>query len=236
MTINKPELRIINNTHQQETMAELKKLLDQKQMTQAELGVALRRDKTTINRWSKNSREITWDNAIKIAKVLNVHPVEVFQPRQEILIDKIIGNMFICDNLEKSDKQSILVPFEFCKKNTKAIQVNIPGSFLHKEIFLYDLPKTASQPFSKNAISNLCYLTCSSSFKKKNKNFAKKDGNKLLYTTKDVVGIVYANGDGTLKVINPLTKLPITESCNSFKIEDIDVCVPIKAKYNPDLL
>ena len=98
MTINKPELRIINNTHQQETMAELKRLLDSKHMTQAELGTALKRDKTTINRWSKNSREITWDNAIKIAKVLNVHPVEVFQPRQEILIDKIIGNMFICDS------------------------------------------------------------------------------------------------------------------------------------------
>ena len=116
MTINKPELRIINNTHQQETMAELKRLLDSKHMTQAELGTALKRDKTTINRWSKNSREITWDNAIKIAKVLNVHPVEVFQPKQEILIDKIIGNMFICDNLEKSEKQSLLVPFEFCKK------------------------------------------------------------------------------------------------------------------------
>ena len=236
MTIEKPELHIINNTHQQKTMAELKKLLDQKNMTQAELGSALKRDKTTINRWSKNSREITWDNAIKIAEVLSCHPVEVFQPKQEIVVDKIITNSFICDNLEKQDKHTISVPFEFYKKGTKAIQVNIPGSFLHKEIFLYDLPKTQVQPFSKNAISNLCYLTCSAAFKKSKKNAPKKNGEKLIFTNKDVVGIVYANGDGTLKVINPLNKLPITESCSSFNIDDIDICVPIKAKYNPDLL
>ena len=137
MTINKPELRIINNTHQQETMAELKKLLDQKQMTQAELGTALKRDKTTINRWSKNSREITWDNAIKIAKVLNVHPVEVFQPRQEIVLDKYIDNKFIVKTLSKEEQFVVPIPFEFYKINVKAVQVNIPGNFLHREIWAY---------------------------------------------------------------------------------------------------
>lgn len=70
-------------------------------MTQADLALALKRDKTTINRWSKNSREITWDNAVKISQVLNCHPVEVWQPRQEIILDRYISNKFEVQTLKK---------------------------------------------------------------------------------------------------------------------------------------
>jgi transcriptional regulator with XRE-family HTH domain len=224
MTINKPELRIINNTHQQETMAELKRLLDSKHMTQAELGAALKRDKTTINRWSKNSREITWDNAIKIAKVLNVHPVEVFQPRQEIVLDKYIDNKFIVKTLSKEEQFVVPIPFEFYKINVKAVQVNIPGNFLHREIFLFDFPKKKADRFSKFSVHNLCYVTCSKSWKKRTgKN-------------NETIGIVRANEDGSMVIINPLTKEPVNENCKKVNIKDIDICVPVKAKYNPDLL
>jgi hypothetical protein len=37
-------------------------------------------------------------------------------------------------------------------------------------------------------------------------------------------------------IINPLTKEPVNENCKKVNIKDIDICVPVKAKYNPDLL
>ena len=211
MTINKPELRIINNTHQQETMAELKRLLDSKHMTQAELGTALKRDKTTINRWSKNSREITWDNAIKIAEVLNVHPVEVFQPRQEIILDKYIDNNFLVKTLKKQDQFLVQIPFEFYKTNTKAVQVNIPGNFLHREIFLFDMPIKKADKFSKFSVPNLCYVTCSKSWKSKTgKN-------------NESIGVVRSNEDGSMVIINPLTREPVNKDCVKVNIKDINI-------------
>ena len=223
MTIKKPELHIINNTHQQKTMAELKRLLDSKQMTQAQLGSALKRDKTTINRWSKNSREITWDNAIKIAKVLNVHPVEVFQPRQEIILDKYIDNNFLVKTFPKEEIFEVPIPFEFYKPNVKAIQVNIPGNFLHREIFLFDMPIKKADKFSKFSVPNLCYVTCS-------KSWSSKTGK-----INETMGVVRANEDGSMVIINPLTREPVNQDCVKVNIKDIDICVPVKVKYNPDL-
>ena len=204
-------------------MAELKRLLDSKQMTQAQLGSALKRDKTTINRWSKNSREITWDNAIKIAKVLNVHPVEVFQPRQEIILDKYVNNNFLVKTFPKEERFEVPIPFEFYKPNVKAVQVNIPGNFLHREIFLFDMPIKKADRFSKFSVHNLCYVTCSKSWKKQTgKN-------------NETIGVVRSNEDGSMVIINPLTREPVNKDCVKVNIKDINICVPVKVKYNPDL-
>jgi len=60
MTIDKTKLHIVDNkkgnsVHKTETMALLKKLLDEKGSSQLELANTLGRDKTTVNRWVKNS-------------------------------------------------------------------------------------------------------------------------------------------------------------------------------------
>ena len=224
MTIDKTHLHIIENQHQKTTMAELKKLLDNKNMTQADLALAHKRDKTTINRWSKNSREITWDNAVKISQVLNCHPVEVWQPRQEIILDRYISNKFEVQTLKKEDHYLIPIPFEFYKTEVKAVQVDIPGNFLHNEVFLFDIPKKSAARFSKFSIPNLCYITFS------------KEWKKTIKKNQEIIGVVRSHDDGTMEIINPLTRKPINENFAKMSIKDIDICSPIKAKYNPDLL
>tara|TARA_R100001594_G_scaffold48794_1_gene81665 strand:+ start:1209 stop:1883 length:675 start_codon:yes stop_codon:yes gene_type:complete len=224
MTINKPDIRILENEHYKTTMAELKKLLDNKNMTQADLALALKRDKTTINRWSKNSREITWDNAVKISQVLNCHPVEVWQPRQEIILDRYINNKFEVQMLKKEDHYLIPIPFEFYKTEVRAVQVDIPGNFLHDEIFLFDIPKKPAARFSKFSIPNLCYITFVKGWKKTTKK------------NQEIIGVVRSHDDGTMEIINPLTRKPINENFAKMNIKDIDICVPVKAQYNPDLL
>ena len=224
MTIKKPELHIINNTHQAETMAELKNLLDQKHMTQADLALALKRDKTTINRWTKNSREITWDNAIKIAEVLGCHPVDIMQPRKEIILRWHTGLDCKVKTYPKEEQYPVVIPYDFYNKDVKAIQYLAPGTFLHREIFLFNMPNKQANKFHSGTINKLCFLNCAKSWKKK---VGKCD---------DIIGIVKTNDDGTLKFINPITRQPINKNCEKFDAKDIDVCVPVKAKYNPDLL
>ena len=85
MTISNDKFKLIKNNHLEETEMLLHKLLKEKDMSQAEFAKKLGKDASTINRWIKNSRAIAWDNAEKIAKILEVHPVEVYQPNQRNL-------------------------------------------------------------------------------------------------------------------------------------------------------
>ena len=135
-----------------------------------------------------------------------------------------IDNKFIVKTLSKEEQFVVPIPFEFYKINVKAVQVNIPGNFLHREIFLFDFPKKKADRFSKFSVHNLCYITCSKSWKKQTgKN-------------NETIGVVRSNEDGSMVIINPLTKEPVNENCKKVNIKDIDICVPVKAKYNPDLL
>ena len=67
-------------------MNTLKTLLQKKGVNQAWLANKLNKDKTTINRWCKNNRDISWDNANKIAVVLDSHPVDVLMARKKIIV------------------------------------------------------------------------------------------------------------------------------------------------------
>tara|TARA_B100000035_G_scaffold47834_1_gene36469 strand:+ start:261 stop:809 length:549 start_codon:yes stop_codon:yes gene_type:complete len=92
-------------------MSHLKEILQKKNISQAELSDLLGMDKTTINRWSKNSREISWGNALKISKVLSIHPVELFDlpkdSKTKLYVD--VG----CEVKEYSEERKIKVPYEF---------------------------------------------------------------------------------------------------------------------------
>ena len=90
MTINNRKLRLIENSHSEKTMANLSKLLKENDMSQVDLAKQLGRDKTTVNRWVKNSREVAWDNAVEIAKVLKCHPVDIIEGgKSEIKLEYI---------------------------------------------------------------------------------------------------------------------------------------------------
>ena len=89
MTINNKKLRLVENAHSEKTMDNLSKLLKDNDMSQVELAKQLGRDKTTVNRWVKNSREVAWDNAVEISKVLKCHPVDIIEGgKSEIVLQQ----------------------------------------------------------------------------------------------------------------------------------------------------
>ena len=97
------------------------------------------------------------------------------------------------------------------------IQVNIPGAFLHREIWLFDMP-TTKKFFCQNAINRLCYLKCSTG--KQN----------------ELVGIVRSNPNGTLAIYNLLTSEIISSKGENFSIDDVLILTPIIARYDPDAI
>ena len=230
MTIEKTKLHIVNikkskQDHKTETMALLKKLLDEKGSSQLELANTLGRDKTTVNRWVKNSREISWDNAEKIATVLGCHPVDIYQPKNQIELKHFVkwdGNVI---EFEKEDQHLISIPYEYYHKNVKAVQIQAPGYHADGEIWLFDIP--SAKKFQKNAIGKLCYLTASKNFKKKHEKKAKR--------CKPVIGLLRAESNGKLSIVNSYTQKPINDLCANLEIEDLEYATPVKAKYDPDL-
>ena len=230
MTIENKFKVIKNNivsadNHDKKTMALLKKLLIEKDMTQQDLARLLHRDKTTISRWSNDSREIHWDNAVAIAKILNVHPVEIYQPRSEIVLRWYVNSSYNVKMYDKEDQHKIKIPFEYYNESVRAIQVNIPGSHVDGEVYLFDIPKV--KKWSSDALNKYCYCTASKSFKKK---MSKKQD------VTDVIGILKTNSDFTFSVINPLTGEPVKPGCHKFTEDDLEIAVPVKVKFNPQLL
>ena len=226
MTIKNKFTVIKNNivsadNHDKKTMALLKKLLIEKDMTQQDLARILHRDKTTISRWSNDSREIAWDNAIKIAEALNVHPVEIYQPRSKIKLRWYVNSNYNVKMYDKTDQHFINIPFEYYHENVRAVQVNVPGSHVDGEIYLFDMPKV--KKWSSLALNKYCYCTASKSYAKKNKNV----------DTTDVMGILKANDDYTFSIINPLTGEPVKSGCHKFTGDDLETAVPVKVRYNP---
>jgi len=211
--------KVIPNNHDKKTMALLKDLLDRKGWNQRQLAKELHKDTTTINRWAKNSRDIKWDQAEDIAKVIGCHPMEVYTPKKEVPLKYYFTESFKVQKIDKEDQQLIQIPYEYYHKNIKAIQSNIPGSFIDGEIMLFDIPKI--KKFSSLAISKLCYCEPSKDYKKRFKNIS------------DVVGVLTSNADFTLSVINPLNRQPVL---NNITPKDLDLATPVKVKYNPLLI
>ena len=231
MTIKKPELRIINSKksnkeHNAETMAHLKKLLEDNNFPQLKLAHELGKDKTTVNRWVKNSRKIDWENAEQIAKVLGCHPVDIYQPKNRINLRSYVKWDGEVKDFEKEEQHLIDIPYEYYHENVKAIQMQAPGFHADGEIWLFDIP--TSKKFSKYAIGKLCYLTASKSFKKKHE----KNNTKC----KPVIALLKPMGNGKLSIVNSYTDQPINPLCENLDTEDFEYATPVKAKYDPDLV
>ena len=222
MVMKHSDIKVITNNHLENTDLLLNKLLRDNDMSQAQLAKAVGKDATTINRWVKNSRAIAWENAIELAKVLKCHPVDIYQPKSEVVLKSSLNANFAVQPIEKENQKKIQIPFEYYNPEVTAILVNIPGSHVDGEIYLFDIPKI--KKFSSQALGKQCYCTTSKSFKKKNKNAT------------DVIGILKSNEDYTFSILNPLTKKSVNLGCDSFKIEDLEIATPVKIKYNPNFL
>jgi len=222
MVMNKSDIKVITNNHLEATDLLLNKLLKENDMSQAQLAKAVGKDATTINRWVKNSRAIAWENAVELAKILKCHPVDIYQPKSEIVLRWSVNSNFMVKQIEKENQKKIQIPFEYYNPEVRAILVNIPGSHVDGEIYLFDIPKV--KKFSSLAIGKYCYCTASKSFKKKNKN------------ANDVIGILKSNEDYSFSILNPLTNKPINQLCKGFQIEDLEIATPVKIKYNPNFL
>ena len=222
MVMNKSDIKVITNNHLEATDLLLNKLLKENDMSQAQLAKAVGKDATTINRWVKNSRAIAWENAVELAKILKCHPVDIYQPKSEIVLRWSVNSNFMVKQIEKENQKKIQIPFEYYNPEVRAILVNIPGSHVDGEIYLFDIPKI--KKFSSQALGKYCYCTASKSFKKKNKN------------ANDVIGILKSNEDYSFSILNPLTNKPINQLCKGFQIEDLEIATPVKIKYNPNFL
>lgn len=220
MTIK--NIRLISNNHLENAQMLLDKLLKENDMSQADLAKAVGKDATTINRWVKNSRAIAWENAVEIAKILKCHPVDIYQPRKQIKLRWYIGNDFKVKLFKENEQKDIYIPFEYYHPNIKAVLIDIPGSWIDGEIYLFDIPK--QKGFSSLSMGKQCYIEPSKIYLKKNPKAVNR------------IGVVLSNPDYTLKIINPLTGEPLSEANKSFLAEDLKIVSPVKVKYNPHFL
>jgi len=208
--------------HHKKTMALLKELLDRKGWNQRQLAKKLDKDTTTVNRWAKNSRDIKWDQAEEIAKVIGCHPVEIYMPQKDITLRWYVDSSYQVKTYAQKEQTQIQIPYEYYHKNVRAIQINVPGSHVDGEVYIFDIPKI--KKFSSLAIGKYCYCTSSKAFKKKYKNAT------------DVMGILKSNEDYTFSILNPLTREPVKPGCHRFLIDDLEIATPVKIKYNPNFL
>jgi DNA-binding Xre family transcriptional regulator len=225
-TINK-KLKLIENTHQEKTMANLSKLLKEKDMSQVELAKQLGRDKTTVNRWVKNSREVAWDNAVEIAKVLECHPIDIIEGgKSEIQLQKKCFYDGKVVDLTKEETHKIPIPYEYNHKRIIAIQMEAPGTHTDGEIWLFDIP--LNKKFYKSAIGKICYLVPT-------KEASQAALQKYKHKCTPVVALLKPNGDGTLAIVNSSDGEPLNDACRSVPTEFLEIATPVKAKYDPDL-
>jgi len=143
-------------------------------------------------------------------------------PQKYITLKSFIDSSYNVKKYNEEEQTEIQIPFEYYHTNVKAVQINIPGSYVDGEVYLFDIPKT--KKFSSLAIGKCCYCTPSEKLKKRVKG------------VNDVIGILKSNADYSLSIINPLTKEPISEQCAKFEVEDLGIATPVKAKYNPLLI
>ena len=207
-------------TTKKKTMALLKKLLIERNMSQQDLARELKRDKTTISRWTNDSREINWENAEKIAEVLKVHPVEIYQPTKTIKLRWYVDADFSIKELEIAE--DVRIPYEYYHSDIRAVLINIPGSWIDGEIHLFDISKQKS--FSSLAINKACYVTPTKKYKKANPDCT------------SVYAVVRTNPDFSLCLLNPLSQKPVSPSCEKVDPSNIEIAAPVKCKFNPIML
>ena len=226
---------ITSDNHEKKTMALLKKLLIEKDLTQQDLAKALHRDKTTISRWSNDSREINWENAVKIASVLKIHPVEIYQPSINVNLYLTCSWDGLTKEIPKKDQKKIKVPFEFYNPHVKAVQMDAPGTPADGEIWLFDLDKT--KKINKNVLGKVCYITASASFKKANHH--KLETSEVIGKTKvwhPLIAKIKGCGNGKICIVNSITDEFLNPLCEDLNYEDFEYAVPVKAKFDPELL
>ena len=210
MTINNKKLKLVENQHSEKTMANLSKLLKDNDMSQIELAKQLGRDKTTVNRWVKNSREVAWDNAVEIAKVLKCHPVDIIEGgKSEIVLKEKCNWDGRVWNLKKEDQYVIPIPFEYNHKNIRAVLVEARGTPNDGEIWLFDV--NGSKKFNKNSVGKICYL----------------EGKKI----KPVISLLHPTGDGKLNILNTFNGKVIHAKIDPY---DLEIAAPVKVKYDPE--
>lgn len=224
MTIDKKTFKLIKNNHIEKTEMLLNKLLQDKDMSQADFAKKIDKDPSTINRWIKNSRSISWDNAIDIADILNIHPIEVYQPNQKVKLQFKCTWDCIIEKIEKENQTTIKIPYEYNHEFIRAVQMDCPGTSTDGEIWLFDIPK--NKKFVKSAIGRLCYMKSSETYKNKNK----KNG------YQECVALLKPNGNGTFDIIHNHTAKHINEHSTNLLPSDFEIASPVKAKFDPELL
>ncbi len=225
MTISKEKIKLLKNTHLEDTMSNLDKLLKEKNVSQAELARKLGRDPATINRWVKDSRAVAWDNAEEVAKILNCHPVELYNPKVTFNVSQYIASDLIVKNYPKDQIQEFPIYFEALTKETFGIHFNDPGSFLHGRIYLFNKPKFKMQQFDRNSLGQICYFEPSAAIKKKFKN-----------KCTPICGILDKDGITKYSIINPLTQEPVNPHSKGITLDDISICTPVKCEYYPETI
>jgi transcriptional regulator with XRE-family HTH domain len=212
MTINNRKLKLIENSHSEKTMDNLSKLLKDNDMSQVELAKKTGRDKTTVNRWVKNNRDIVsgWSNAVDIAKVLKCHPVDVINGgKSEIVLKEKCNWDGKVWKLKKAEQYIIPIFYECNHKDIKVVLIEARGTPNDGEIWLFNI--NGSKKFNKNSLGKDCYL----------------EGKNI----KPMIALLHPTGDGKLSIINTFTGKALFPKIDPY---DLDVAAPVKVKYDPE--
>lgn len=98
-------------------MTQLKNILIKKNIKQSALAKLLNKDASTINRWAEDSRCISWDNAVGVAKIINCHPIEIFNDTTLTKVKLFCDNdCYVEDRVFDEDHKEIELPFELSNK------------------------------------------------------------------------------------------------------------------------
>jgi len=227
--LTRNKIRLISNSHVEERDMLLDKLLKNADMSQATFAKKVGKDASTVNRWIKNNRSIAWDNAEKIAKVLNCHPVEIYKPSKKFTLQYSCAYDGYVSTLSKEEQHLIDVPYELHHDNLLAIQMECPGNHHDGEIWLFDIHNR--KKICKNAVGKLCYLTLSKIFKQKNQKEFEAIGFKEWLP---VVALLNPKGNGKLDIVNSYSGEPLNKFSQNLSFADLHVATPVKAKYDPE--
>ena len=118
-------------------------------------------------------------------------------------------------DLPKEEQIKIPISYELNKKDVKVILIEARGTPCDGEIWVFNVPTIKT--FCKNAIGKVCYLEL-----------------KNTKSTKKFLCLLSPNGDGTLKLVNNRSKLPIPDINTSLNPYDFKIATPVRAKYDPN--
>jgi len=203
----------------------LKEKITEVGISQKDLASKLRKNVVTINRWVNEEREISVENAIEIAKILNCDPAAILFPPKKLnvlLLRCYTDDSFMVKDLTKKYYTQIVIPNGYYTKTTLAVKFYKIGSHLHNEIYLFERVSADNgyEGFHEDSIGKVCYL-------EPNAKMAKEGCTPIVA----IVKINESTPNYTLDLLHPRTMKPFNVKSIGVNPDWIKVSAPKKMSF-----